>query len=266
MTTLSGTSLLHPITTYIQLGGQRVIRNKALAIPVHVGGAWRSVEYVELERASGCPTSVGEHVQNTDELYLVLRGSGLLTTNGYEEPVGPGFLAIAPRGTRHQLRNLSSEYSLCLLVIALAALETGRHPASIPTLFERLTPREIWHPASQPLLVASVDLSSYGSAPWGILRVVHLPPGTQVHSYTLSAADELLFLNNGFASILAGEHLFTTEAEEGLSVLVPAGMPRRIINHASGSAYPLLLVSLEVRRETGDAREVSEQEGSSHAP
>ncbi len=266
MTTLSGTSLLHPITTYDQLGGQGLIRNKALAIPAHLGGAWRSVEYVELERAGWCPTVVGEHVQNTDEFYLVLKGSGLLITNGHEEPVRPGFLAIAPRGTRHQLRNLSSEYPLSLLVVELAAPEMGRPPASIPNLYERLTPREVWHPASQPLLVASVDLSSYGSAPWGILRVVHLPPGTRVYPYTVSAADELLFLTNGFASILAGEHLFTTEAEEGLSVLVPAGMPRRIINHASGNAYPLLLVSLEVRRETGDAREVSEQEGSSHAP
>jgi mannose-6-phosphate isomerase-like protein (cupin superfamily) len=265
MTTLSGTSLLHPITTYDQLGGQGVIRNKALAIPVHVGGAWRSVEYVELERASRCPTAVGEHVQNADELYLVLSGSGLLTTNGDEEPVGPGFLAIAPRGTCHQLRNLSSEHPLSLLVVELAAPESGRPPVSIPNLYERLTPREVWHPASQPLLVASVDLSSYGSAPWGTLRVVHLPPGTRVQPYTLPAADELLFFTNGFASILAGEHSFTTEAEEGLSVLVPAGMPRRMINHASGSIYPILLVSLEVRRETGEARERHIQREGSHA-
>jgi uncharacterized RmlC-like cupin family protein len=152
-------------------------------------------------------------------------------------------------------------------VVELAAPEMGRLPTSIPNLFERLTPREVWHPASQQLLVARVDLSVDSSAPWETLRVIHLPPGARVYPYTLSTTDELLFLTSGFASIIAGEHLFTTEAEEeGLSVLIPAGMPRRIINHASGSTYPILLVSLEVRRETGGAREASEQEGSSHAP
>jgi mannose-6-phosphate isomerase-like protein (cupin superfamily) len=250
MSTLSGTTLERPIETFNQLGGRGRITNKALAIPVHLGGPWNSVEYVELAPAQGCPTEVGEHVQGTDEFYLVVKGSGLLTTNGHEEEVGPGFLAIAPRGTRHRLSNPSTRDPLSLLVVELKAPETGRPPVSIPNIFARLDPGVWWHPASKPLLIASVDLSAYFSGPWGTLRVVHVPDGTRVLPYALTGADELLFVSKGFATIIAGENSFASDSEaDGLSVIVPAGMPRRITNHASSPLYPFLLVSLEVRRD-----------------
>ncbi|HKV03458.1 MAG TPA: hypothetical protein VJQ26_15100, partial [Ktedonobacteraceae bacterium] len=35
-----------PITTFDQLGGGGTVVNNALAIPVHLGGAWNSIEYV----------------------------------------------------------------------------------------------------------------------------------------------------------------------------------------------------------------------------
>jgi mannose-6-phosphate isomerase-like protein (cupin superfamily) len=249
MSTLSGTTLERPIETFDQLGGRGRITNKALAIPVHLGDPWNSVEYVELDPAKGCPTEVGEHVQETDECYLVVKGSGRLSTNGTEEEVGPGFLAIAPRGTRHRLINPSTRDTLALLVVELKAPENGRPPASIPNLHGRLRPGELWHPASKPLLVASVDLSAYFSGPWGTLRVVHVPAGTRILPYTVTAADELLFVSKGFATILAGESTFVADAEAGgLSVIVPAGMPRRITNQASAPLYSFLLVSLEVRR------------------
>lgn len=253
MSTLCGTTLVRPIETFNQLGGRGRITNKALAIPVHLGGPWNSVEYVELDPAEGCPTEVGEHVQGTDECYLVVKGSGLLTTNGREEAVGQGFLAIAPRGTRHRLRNLSTTSPLGMLVVELKAPENGRPPASIANVYAHLGPSEMWHRASKPLLVASVDLSGYFSGPWGKLHVVHIPDGTRVLPYIVTGADELLFVSKGLVTIIAGENTFASDSEaDGLSVIVPAGMPRRITNHASSPRYPFLLVSLEVRRAVED--------------
>src|SRR5437763_918464 len=86
-----------PITTFNQLGGGGTVVNNALAIPVHLGGAWNSIEYVQVSPVTkGEVSSVGEHVQGTDEIYFIHRGTGLLTTNGAICSVGPGFLVIAP--------------------------------------------------------------------------------------------------------------------------------------------------------------------------
>ena len=246
-----------PVQTYDQLGGRGTVFNKALAISMHLGYPWHSLEYVVISPAiEGQESSVGEHLQHTDEIYYIHRGTGVLTTNGIASDVAPGFLAIAPRGTRHSIRNTSSREELALLVVELMPPpdESISQPIGIPSLLALLEDSDAFHPASvgireARLRVATVDLSHYFSAPWGRLALVEIPPGGRVHPYAEGARDENLFVLSGHASITVAEERFYTW-EHGLNVLIPRGVPRAIVNRSS--VEPLLLLSVLVCREGGE--------------
>lgn len=254
LTGLSVADTGSPIQTYDQLGGTGTVFNKALAIPAHLGYPWHSIEYVVISPVTdGQESSVGEHLQHTDEMYYVQRGTGVLVTNGASCEVAPGFLAIAPRGTRHSMRNPSSQEELTLLVVELVPPGDGAvsQPAEIPSLPALLEDSADFHPASLGiqdihLRVASVDLSRYFSAPWGRLALVEIPPGGRVHPYCEETHDENLFVLAGNATIAVAEERFYSW-EQGLNVLVPRGVPRAIANRSS--VEPLLFLSMLVYRE-----------------
>ena len=83
LTGLSVADTGSPVQTYDQLGGTGIVFNKALAIPLHLGSPWHSLEYVVISPVmDGQESSVGEHLQHTDEIYYIQRGTGVLTTNG----------------------------------------------------------------------------------------------------------------------------------------------------------------------------------------
>jgi mannose-6-phosphate isomerase-like protein (cupin superfamily) len=254
LTGLSVADTGSPIQTYEQLGGTGIVFNKALAIPLHLGSPWHSLEYVVISPVTeGQESSVGEHLQHTDEIYYIQRGTGVLTTNGISCEVGPGFLAIAPRGTRHSICNTSSREELAFLVVELVPPQDDytfqpRQIASLPVLLEDSTS---FHPASLGkrevrLRVATLDLSRYCSAPWGRLALVEIPPGGRVHPYSEEAHDENLFVLSGNASITVVEERFYSW-EHGLNVLIPRGLPRTVANRSS--VEPLLLLSVLVCRE-----------------
>jgi mannose-6-phosphate isomerase-like protein (cupin superfamily) len=254
LTGLSIADTASPIQTYDQLGGTGTVFNKALAIPMHLGSLWHSIEYVVISPViEGQESSVGEHFQHTDEIYYIQRGTGVLTTNGISCEVAQGFLAIAPRGTRHSIRNTSSREELAFLVIELVPPidEVVYQPAEIPSLPALLADSDTFHPASLGtqhirLRVASVDLSHYFSAPWGRLVLVEIPPGGCVHPYTEEAHDENLFVLSGNATITVAEERFYTW-EDGLNALIPRGLPRAIVNRSS--VEPLQILSVLVCRE-----------------
>jgi mannose-6-phosphate isomerase-like protein (cupin superfamily) len=254
LTGLSVADTDSPIQTYDQLGGRGTVYNKALAIPMHLGSPWHSLEYVVISPITeGQESSVGEHLQHTDEIYYIHRGTGVLTTNGISCDVAPGFLAIAPRGTRHGIRNTSAREELALLVVELVPLQDEHlnQPREIPSLPALLEDSSAFHPASlgtQPirLRVATVDLSHYFSAPWGRLALVEIPPGGRVHPYAEEAHDENLFVLSANAAIAVAEERFYSW-EHGLNVLVPRGLPRAIANRSS--VEPLLLLSVLVCQE-----------------
>ena len=251
LTGLSVADTGSPIQTYDQLGGKGIVFNKALAIPLHLGSPWHSLEYVVISPITeGQESSVGEHLQHTDEIYYIQRGTGVLTTNGISCEVGPGFLSIAPRGTRHGIRNTSSREELAFLVVELVPPqdENISQPIGIPSLSALLEDSDAFHPASLGirevhLRVATIDLSRYGSAPWGRLALVEIPPGGRVHPYAEEAHDENLFVLAGNASITVAEERFYSW-ENGLNVLVPRGLPRAIVNRSS--VEPLVLLSVLV--------------------
>src|SRR5437588_11764449 len=151
LTGLSVADTGSPVQTYDQLGGTGVVFNKALAIPVHLGSPWNSIEYVVVPPASdGQESSVGEHLQSTDEIYYIHRGTGILTTNGASCRVAPGFLAIAPRGTRHSICNTSTQEELAFLVVELITPRDGviYQSAEISSLPSLLEDSDAFHPAS----------------------------------------------------------------------------------------------------------------------
>ncbi len=255
LTGLSVADLSGPITTFDQLGGGGTVMNKALAIPVHVGGAWNSVEYVLVPPVTnGVGSSVGTHVQGTDEIYFVHRGTGVLTTNGEPSPVGHGFLAIAPKGTRHAIRNESTSEPLGFLVIELKVPEgaAARQPSVFPSLPARLEEMTdgahatIPRRGSAPLRMAWVDLKSCLSAPWGGLALVEIPAGAHIYEYSDRANDENIFLVSGDATITVGGERFTSD-DRGLNVLVPRGVPHGVVNESITA--PLTILSVLVRSE-----------------
>src|SRR5260370_17748445 len=120
LTGLAVTDTGNPVQTYDQLGGTGIVFNKALAIPMHLGSPWHSLEYVVISPVTeGQESSVGEHLQHTDEIYYIHRGTGVLTTNGISCDVGPGFLAIPPRGPWHGIRTTPARPELAFLALHL---------------------------------------------------------------------------------------------------------------------------------------------------
>lgn len=238
-----------PITTFDQLGGGGTVVNNALAIPAHLGGAWNSIEYVQVPPVTdGEVSSVGEHVQGTDEIYFIHRGMGILTTNRVACPVGPGFLVIAPRGTRHTIKNPSTNEPLGFLVIELKTPTDGPAypPASIESLPSLLQESDDFYPAkieqqSVRLRVACVNLAGYFSAPWGRLSLVEIPCGGCIDEYLETAHDENLFVVEGHATIEVANKRFDAD-EHGLNVLIPRGVPRRIVNRSNVDTLTILSV------------------------
>jgi len=259
LTGLSVADMGSPVRTYHQLGGQGIVCNKVLAIPLHLGHPWHSLEYVTVQPITeGRESCVGEHLQHTDEIYYIHRGTGILTTNGTACPVGPGFLALAPRGTRHSICNTSFHKELALLVVELIPprKSTFYQPHGITSLPSLLDVSDAFHPAgvgmrSTQLRVAMFDLAQYFSAAWGRLALVEIPPGGRVHDYCEEAYDENLFVVAGSATIMVAEERFHSW-EHGLNVLIPCGVPHAIANRSS--VEPLTLLSLLVLRqgEAGD--------------
>lgn len=254
LTGLSTADTGSPVQTYDQLGGTGIVFNKALAIPVHLGHPWNSIEYVVIPPVTdGQESSVGEHLQHTDEIYYIHRGTGILTTNGASCRVAPGFLAIAPRGTRHSICNTSTQEELAFLVVELVPPHDGvvyqsTEISSLPTMLKE---SDAFHPATLGarnirLRVATVDLSRHFSAPWGRLALVEIPPGSRIHPYCEEEHDENLFVLAGSAAISVAEERFYSW-EHGLNVLIPLGVPHAIINRSS--VEPLLFLSLLVYSE-----------------
>jgi len=268
---LSSTTTGEMIVTYDQLGGTGIVRNKALAIPGHLngpeGGPWASIEYVSIEPTRrGKGSSVGIHTQTTDELYYIVEGTGLLSTNGGCEMVLPGCLALAPRGTTHSMFNPSSDEPLSLLVVELHA-GTIPMPPTVLNLLSHLR----WTEAGShvrvgqrqvPYLAAMLDLRAFfGQASrWGTLSLMRLPPGARMEEVLADQADHLLFLS-GFISVAVTKSgglaetlrernedvLIETRGEGHHSLLLPCGASYQITNRASGN-YPATILCVTVPR------------------
>lgn len=267
LTGLSIATTCDPIETYHQLGGPGRVYNKALAIPMHLGHPWHSIEFVTIPPGHN---GVGLHQQTTDEIYVIVSGQGELLANGQPALVEAGMLACAPAGTIHALTNTSATEALTLLVVELATSpDAPSHQPSLYHLFSQLREAEDITPAYQdlrptPPVRATINLRPLFSAPWDTFSLMALPPGYRVDPSGEPECDQLLFVMSGFATFLIGQSrqasadnpLSSDDAQpiridaDGQfhqSVLVPRGIACGYINRASGD-YPLMVVRLTVRR------------------
>jgi len=231
-----------------------IILGNALAIPGHLGAPWSSIEYVSLPPATSGPgNAVGLHEQSADEIYYVCEGQGVLTTNGSPRQVAPGLLAIAPKGTRHTIRNTSSTQPLPFLVVEVQTpCAAGAHEPAFMELATQARACDAFFPVRvskervQPL-VATVDLHDYFGTAWGTLSLVTLPPGGCGEEYQVEDYDQNIFVAQGQATIyVAREIRIDSPEEDHLNVLVPRGVPRMIVNPASGENYGFLHSAIRI--------------------
>lgn len=248
------TELSKPAITLNQLQGAGVVFNKSLVVPFHFGQTVNSVEYVQVQPAS----SVGEHVQDVDEIYFITAGKGELTTNGEISDVGAGDLILAPRFTRHTIRNTNEHHSLDFLVIEVKTRSyVSCTPLTIIDLYSRLQPTETLFPAwrgpgGQRVAVNAftIDLMQHFTGGWSHLSLVELPAGCRIKEYTLPNVDENLLIYGGVhATIEVDGYIFHTDEESvrGLNAYVPAGIARSIINRSS--VDPLRILSVRFHQE-----------------
>jgi uncharacterized cupin superfamily protein len=94
-------------------GAAGLSRWKCLVRRSSLFGPWEAVEFAWLPPAGVS----GEHLHSrTEELYFIVFGTGVMTIDGKNHPVGAGDLVLTGLGTVHGLRN-TGRHELGWLVI-----------------------------------------------------------------------------------------------------------------------------------------------------
>jgi len=97
-------------------GKGAVFGGRALQCADLGGGAWDFVDYWRMPPH----TSIGEHLHEEGyELYFIIRGHGVMTTNGEPCAVQAGDMILNEPGDRHMLENTSSEDLYCLVTAVI---------------------------------------------------------------------------------------------------------------------------------------------------
>ncbi len=123
-------SVAAPIAAQPPLRGDSYVENErdiAVAQPGPHAGEGTTTAYPFFERAAGFDivfrkralhrgASIGEHVNDKDEIYYVLSGRGLLRLQGVEREVGPGDAILTRDGDSHALRQTGDEDLVIFIV------------------------------------------------------------------------------------------------------------------------------------------------------
>jgi mannose-6-phosphate isomerase-like protein (cupin superfamily) len=104
-----------PLTAKRSGGGAGEILVGPLFTAEELGPAWDFVQCLRLPPGS----AVGLHTHRRDEeIYYVLEGEGLLTDDGEEVAVGPGYATVCNPGGSHALANTSAQDMVLLIAQA----------------------------------------------------------------------------------------------------------------------------------------------------
>ena len=89
----------------------------------------RHLSITWVEGALGSEQWLHAHPHN-EQVYVIVRGQGLMKVGGEEQPVGPGTLVFVPPGSDHAIRNVGDEPLLYISATSppfeLPAPEIGR--------------------------------------------------------------------------------------------------------------------------------------------
>ncbi|MDQ2881588.1 MAG: cupin domain-containing protein [Actinomycetota bacterium] len=221
------------------VGGEGACRWKQLLNGMHLDGQWNCVEYVIIPPGCSC----GEHLHaETEEIYYIISGSAVMHIDGKRRQVRGGDLITTPIGTAHTIANHGDEDMHFFVVEVFPGSKSGGGPEHIP-IRERMTTRQVYRGAAQPVRLARVDLTGYFTGDWHSFSVLELPPGGSLGRYGLDDRVEVLLVTRGqSAAITVGDERLV--GGPGLCVSAPALMPRQVEN-LSGD-QPLELISTEV--------------------
>jgi mannose-6-phosphate isomerase-like protein (cupin superfamily) len=120
----------NPSTVFGVHGGAGVLLWKRLATGSHLHGDWDGFEWVLL----GPGDSAGKHTHtHTEEIYYILRGTGLVTVDDVQRRVSQGDVVVTPLNSRQSVTNDRSE-DLAFIVVEVFPPEISRKlPPRRPT-------------------------------------------------------------------------------------------------------------------------------------
>ncbi len=197
------------------LGGAGSVHWKVLINGMHLPGPWlKYVEYVLLPPGASC----GEHPHDqTEEIYVVVRGSGTMLINGARWGIAAGDVLTVPLGSVHSVAaDLGEE--LRFLPFEMFPGRGADRPAQRIAMRERLREEPRGRSGRSR---ATVDLGPYFTAPWSHLSLTQLAPGANLAD--TSPANTVLFLIQGHLKGCVGDRV--VDALPGFCAGIPAGMP-----------------------------------------
>ncbi|MGW5052710.1 cupin domain-containing protein [Actinokineospora sp. NPDC004072] len=202
------TTLDEPSEVYQMHGGEKVARWKCLARRNNLFGAWEAVECSWLPPGGAS----GEHLHSrTEQFDYIVSGSGVMTINGVDHPVGPGDLVTTCLGTRHGIRNTGAADLVWLVIEVSGPGMACGSPERAGAVRAAVVPlRE----------VRDLDAAGYLAGPLRRARLVRLRPA-DAEVLVADGQEHVLFALAGTGTAATATR--TVPLRHGVSVAVPLG-------------------------------------------
>jgi mannose-6-phosphate isomerase-like protein (cupin superfamily) len=219
---------------------------KCLARRAGTAASWEAVEWASLP--PGGVSGAHAHTR-TEEIYLVLSGTGQLTLDDTVYRVSPGALVLTRAGSVHGLRN-AADSDLDWLVVEMntpatqEVLRTGAGPSPIdPTRSRRMS--KVYDLTQTP----RIDPAEVFDGPVEVIRTLTVPAHSEEH-FTADGAEHVLFVLDGSGQ--ARSSAANAPITAGTALTLPLG--GHVTLHAAGDGLRLFHVALRVPGPAQDAR------------
>ena len=165
-----------------------------------LAGAWEAVEWARLPPGG----LSGEHLHTrTEEVYILVAGSGEILLNGHRSPVRAGDVVLTGLGTRHGLLNTGAAPLSWLVVEVLGpatAAVFGRAPAGRPERDDAMTSAKVFH-LQEP---GEIDPRTVLTGPLRRIARRRLAPG-RAEPVTANGREFTFFVVAGSGTATSGE-------------------------------------------------------------
>ncbi|MFE1267828.1 cupin domain-containing protein [Streptomyces sp. NPDC058758] len=187
----------------------------------------------------------GEHRHTrTEEIYLILSGTGELLLNGGPLTVRAGSLALTSVGNIHGLRNTGDDHLDWWVIETLAPATCSVLSGSQPPEGADMTQAVVYDLFEEK----RVDTAGVFSGPLKQVEVVDVPAGGQ-HVLGLPTAELAVYVHDGEGVIEAAGLTETVTLGKDTCLLLEAGSRSTV---KAATAVRLLVVTLAVEGEGGD--------------
>lgn len=127
-------------------GGRGILRWKRFVTGLMLHADWDSFEHCRVEPGG----VVGDHVHSrTEEIYFIVRGSGVMSYDGEHFEIRPGDLIMTPLNGRHGIANTGEDTLEFIVAEALPPEIVDRLPAYTPAAEEPTPAAEEPTPAAE---------------------------------------------------------------------------------------------------------------------